>query len=145
MKGRTSLKNRRLLLILLAALWLGGCSGTPVSWGPPFPPRTDVGDTVPGGEPSDPRARASLQLTRQGRTFLEEGKPDEAISVLERAVGLDPSNGLNYFYLAEAWLLKDNLEQAGEFNRLAGIYLEGDFTWMRRVREQREWINTLRK
>jgi tetratricopeptide (TPR) repeat protein len=94
-------------------------------------------------QPSDPRARASMQLTEQGRAFLEEGRPDDAISVLERAVGLDPTNGQNYYYLADAWLLKKNLHQAEEFNRLAGIYLEGHYIWMRRVRKQKALIDEL--
>ena len=96
-------------------------------------------------EPTDPRARASLQLTRQGKTFLEEGKPDAAISVLERATGLDPNNGQNYYYLAEAWLLKKNIAQAEEFNRLAGIYLEGYYEWTRRVADQKERIDRFKK
>ncbi len=130
-------------LLLLSFLY--GCSGVSITLGPRFPVRDGTRDEASGSaEPSDPRARASLQLSRQGRTFLEEGKTDDAISVLERAVGLDPTNGQNYYYLAEAWILKDNFTQAGEFNRLAGIYLEDDYLWMRRVREQKQWIDTLK-
>lgn len=90
--------------------------------------------------PPSARTVASLQLTEQGRTLLEQGKPDDAISVLERAVTVSPTNGQNYYYLAEAWLAKKNTQQAEEFNRLAGLYLQGDPQWMVRVLEQRRRI-----
>jgi tetratricopeptide (TPR) repeat protein len=91
-------------------------------------------------EPLSPRAVASLQMTEQGRVLLEQKKVDESISVLERAVSLNPSNGRNYYYLAEAWLLKRNIKQAEEFNSLAGLYLEGDQTWLLKVEEQKQRI-----
>jgi len=72
--------------------------------------------------------------------LLESGKLDDAISVLERAINLNPTNGQNYYYLSEAWLMKGEADQAKEFNRLAGIYLEGDTEWIARLREQRERI-----
>jgi len=71
---------------------------------------------------------------------LERGNPDDAISMLERAVSLNPTNGHNYFYLSEAWLLKGDTVQAEEFNRLAAIYLREDSEWMPRVMEQGENI-----
>jgi predicted Zn-dependent protease len=73
--------------------------------------------------------------------LLEDGRPDDAIRVLERALGLNPSNGQNYYYLSEAWLTKGNTKQAAEFNRLARIYLEEDSNWMRRVMEQKRRIS----
>ena len=87
-----------------------------------------------------PRAVASLRFTDQGRLFLENGNPDDAIRMYEKALNLDPSNGPNYYYLAEAWLMKGNIAQAAEFNGLAAIYLEGDVEWMDRVMQQRERI-----
>lgn len=90
-----------------------------------------------------PHMLASLRLTDQGRILIEKGKPDDAIRVLERAIGLDSTNGQNYYYLSEAWLLKGDIEQANEFNRLAGIYLTEDPHWMNRVIAQRERIKKL--
>lgn len=87
-----------------------------------------------------PRALAALQLTEQGRMFLENNQPDNAIGTLERALNLNPNNGLNYYYLAEAWLMKWNFGQAMEFNRLAEIYLKDDREWLNRVILQRERI-----
>jgi tetratricopeptide (TPR) repeat protein len=73
--------------------------------------------------------------------LLESGKIDEAIGVLERAVSISPSNGKNYYYLADAWLRKGNVAQAREWNRLAGMYLAEDSEWSPRVYEQRGRIN----
>jgi tetratricopeptide (TPR) repeat protein len=84
-----------------------------------------------------------LRLTDQGRTLLERGKTDDAISLLERAVSLHPTNGENYYYLAEAWLMKGNPAQAAEFNRLAGTYLKEDPLWMEKVLTQRKRIEAL--
>jgi len=87
-----------------------------------------------------PRALAALQLTEQGRMFLENNQPDDAIGILERALNLNPNNGRNYYYLAEAWLMKWNIGQATEFNRLAEIYLKDDSEWLYRVKLQKERI-----
>jgi tetratricopeptide (TPR) repeat protein len=96
----------------------------------PAQPRQDEG----------PRAVASLSLTEHARALLESDKPDDAIRTLERAVNLNPSNGQNYYYLAEAWLKKGNPDQAEEFNRLAAMYLRADPDWMGRVKAQEERI-----
>ena len=93
----------------------------------------------PADQPS-PRALASLGLTEQGRLLLERGNLDDAISMLERAVSLNPTNGINYFYLSEAWLLKGDTVQAEEFNRLAAIYLREKGVWSAKVTEQTERI-----
>lgn len=99
----------------------------------------------PSPEPSaperlGPRAVAGLHLTEHGSALLQSGKIDEAISVLSRAVSLNPTNGKNYYYLSEAWLLKGNTAQAQEFNQLARLYLEGDPEWRVRVMAQRDRI-----
>lgn len=85
----------------------------------------------------DPRALASLELTEQGRMLLEQGSVDEAMTVFERAVNLSPENGRNYYYLAEAWLIRGDLFQAREWNRLAELYLQGDPDWAKRVSSQK--------
>lgn len=93
-----------------------------------------------------PRMSASLEMTKQGERLLESGRPDDAIRVLEQAVSLDPSNGQSYYYLSEAWLAKgeENLPQAAQFNRLAGIYLASDDEWMGKVESQRVRIEEVR-
>ena len=102
--------------------------------------------TQPEETPQEnPRAIASLQLTDQGRRLVEERQPDRAIRVLEQAVSLHPTNGQNYYYLAEAWLLKGFADQAKEFNHLAEIHLKDDNQWIIRVAEQADRIAELEK
>lgn len=96
-------------------------------------------------EPETPRASASLQLTEQGKMLLESGRVDDAITLLERSMGLDPANGLNYYYLSEAWILKGNLVQAEEFNRLAKLYLKDDPDWRSRAAEQQRQVRKLKE
>jgi tetratricopeptide (TPR) repeat protein len=95
---------------------------------------------VSGPQSRSPRTLASLQLTEQGRIFLESDDPDNAIRTFERAINLNPTNGQNYYYMAEAWLLKGVIGQAKEFNRLAEIRLKNDPAWLRLILEQRERI-----
>lgn len=110
---------------------------------PPVPgktPSAQLEEPTRSPDQPTPRALASLGLTEQGRLLLESGRLDDAISILERALILNPTNGQNYYYLSEAWLSKGNPLQADEFNRLAAIYLKEDSGWMVRVTEQRERI-----
>ena len=119
-----------------------GCAAT-TSTPPPVPghaPSAHVEESARAGDQPGPRALASLGLTEQGRLLLERGNPDDAISMLERAVSLNPTNGINYFYLSEAWLMKGDTLQADEFNRLATIYLREDSEWIAKAREQEQRI-----
>jgi tetratricopeptide (TPR) repeat protein len=129
------------------SLALAGCAAT-ISTPPPAPapaPPSLVEESVRPAEQPSPRALASLGLTEQGRLLLERGNLDDAISILERAMSLNPTNGVNYFYLSEAWLLKGDTVQAEEFNRLAAIYLREDGVWTARVMEQGEKIRRRRR
>jgi Tfp pilus assembly protein PilF len=129
-------------LACLFALGLAGCvKDRPVHVPPP-----EVEQVEPEQPPeADPRTVASLQLTEQGRRLLEAGKSDQAIRVLEQAVSLDPDNGQNYYYLAEAWLMKGVASEAKEFNELAEIHLKEDNAWMKRVARQANRIVELEK
>jgi tetratricopeptide (TPR) repeat protein len=91
-------------------------------------------------ERPSPRHLASLQLADQGRRLLQEGRVEEAISVFERALTLNPGHGPYYYYLAEAWKMKGNTAQALEFNRLAALHLDHDAEWRSRVANQQEDI-----
>ncbi|GAB4333396.1 MAG: hypothetical protein Kow0099_05300 [Candidatus Abyssubacteria bacterium] len=125
---------------VVAVVIFSGCASTEQ---PPLICRTDGPQVEAPAEPIEQkssRSLASLELTKEGRALLERGRPDDAISVLERSLGLDPTNGQSYYYLAEAWLLKGNVTQAHEFNRLAGLYLKDNFVWTFRVADQRERI-----
>lgn len=128
--------------IVLLAAWLAGCPKPALEGYPSEGDQITVSEE-PADE--DPRAMASLQLTDQGRRLVEDKQPDKAIQVLEQAVSLHPTNGLNYYYLAEAWLMKGSAAQAREFNQLAEIHLKDDNQWMIRVAEQADRIAELEK
>lgn len=137
------------ILAFHMAFW--GCSPAilrPTST--PRPPETSqveiFGETPETSEETrekpSPRALAALQLTEQGRMYLGKNQPDDAIDILEQSLNLNPGNGRNYYYLAEAWLMKGNLGQAREFNRLAEVYLKDEREWLDRVIRQRERIRS---
>lgn len=94
-------------------------------------------------QPDPSRMRASLTLARQARELISEGRADRAIRALERAVSIHPSSWRNYYYLAEAWLLKKNAEQALHFNELAALHLPGDAPGQKRIADQRRRIQQL--
>ena len=127
------------------SILLSGCAPSAIKSSPGIYRETpqEEADQFKGNaeKPSvSPRALAALQLTEQGRIFLENNQPDDAIGILERALNLNPNNGRNYYYLAEAWLMKSNIGQAMEFNRLAEIYLKDDNEWSNRVILQKQRI-----
>lgn len=105
----------------------------------PIPPEIAEKQPMVFEEPK-PRMLASLELTQQAKIFIAKNQIDRAISVLEKAIALEPANGQNYFYLAEAWLLKGNLYQALNFNELAEIHFKSDENWERRIHDQRRRI-----
>jgi tetratricopeptide (TPR) repeat protein len=128
-------------LVLLAVL-LAGCSK------PTLKVESAKAEETAAAEEAaeeNPRVVAALQLTDQGRRLLEDRKPDKAIRVLEQAVSLDPTNGQNYYYLSDAWLMKGSAAQAKEFNHLAEIRLKNDSAWMIRVAQQADRISELEK
>ncbi len=133
MNGKTMQK----WIFYLFCLVLSGCAAIV-----PAPPTKTPDVKVEKKELPGARELASVHLTEQGRMLLESGKVDDAISVLEQAVSIYASSGKNYYYLAEAWLLKGNVLQAGEWNRLAEMYLAGDREWSQRVYEQHERIRS---
>jgi tetratricopeptide (TPR) repeat protein len=111
---------------------------------PPEPaPPVAIDTPLPAEQQPDPRELAALQLTDEGKRLLEDGSVDDAISVLERAVSLHPASGMNYYYLAEAWIVKGDILQAKEWNRLADMYLKDDSEWSRRVQAQQRRIKSL--
>jgi tetratricopeptide (TPR) repeat protein len=141
------------LIWAVVLLLVGGCAPKrSITWPPgsqpvptdELPPRaqqqpatqseTPPAETEP--EKPNPRALAALTFSDQGRAYIESGNPDAAIQTLERAVNLYPQSGINYYYLAEAWLMKKNLSQATEYNHLAAVYFKDDPEWMSRAEAQ---------
>lgn len=106
------------------------------------PPETRIKEE-PIVEKSSPRMLASLQLTRDAESLIARGQADSAIRTLERAVAIDPSNGRNYYYLAEAWLIKGERDQAANYNELAAVHLGSDETWGKRIADQKQRIGNI--
>ena len=156
---------RRVLLLVCLTAFLGGCSlftspyPGPRSAGPLPPPspqpvpqpgsQTSPSPPPPASQPAPlepapappakatPKAQASLNITEQGKQLLLGGQAEEAISVLERATGLNPDNGEAYYWLAEAWLKKGNRSQALENHHQAWLRLRGEEAWTGRLHRQR--------
>ena len=141
-------RYRRFILGFFCGLLLFGCMPqTKVSVynkqtpPPPLPARKP--SEPPSVRPDAAQALAAEALVDQGRQLLAQGAPDAAIRVLERSVALDSNSGPNYYYLAEAWLMKQNVHQAREFNRLADFHLGRDPEWKTRIDRQNDRISTL--
>jgi tetratricopeptide (TPR) repeat protein len=117
------IKFIKFILFVLLAVCLAACPKPPLK---EVPVETEESATIEETAKENPRVAASLQLTDQGRRLIEERMPDKAIRVLEQAVSLHPTNGQNYYYLSEAWLMKGSAAQAKEFNQLAEIHLKED-------------------
>ena len=137
-----TIKAIQISCLVLLAILLAACP-KPILKGEP----AEIEETATSEEAieENPRVVAALQLTDEGRRLLEDRKPDKAIRVLEQAVSLNSSNGQNYYYLSEAWLLKGSVAQAKEFNQLAEIHLKEDSAWMIRVAQQADRIAELEK
>jgi len=137
-----TIKAIQISCLVLLAILLAACP-KPILKGEP----AEVEETPTSEEAveENPRVVAALQLTGEGRRLLEDRKPDKAIRVLEQAVSLNSTNGQNYYYLTEAWLMKGSVAQAKEFNQLAEIHLKEDSEWMIRVAQQADRIAELEK
>jgi tetratricopeptide (TPR) repeat protein len=145
----------KIALLLVALAGLSACAQTyvdsQITWPPPEATQPPSPTKPPAmenarsgrapGKPS-PGAMASLTLRRQAVGLIESRRLEEAIRILERAVNLAPSDGVNYYYLAEAWRLKGSTARALEFNRLARLYLGDSETWQERVKRQRHSISS---
>lgn len=92
------------------------------------------------GQAFDSRMMASHNLTQKGYLLLKQNDFDGAIRLLERAVGINPSDGPGYFYLSEAWLGKKNFNLAKQFNGLALLYLRSNLSWTDRAHLQKKRI-----
>lgn len=132
------------LLLLVGLLALSACSliqprpETAPDMGLPSPEIVGTDDQLE--QTPDSRMLASHSLTLTGYQLLQAKDYDGAIRTLERAVGINPADGPGYFYLAEAWLAKNNFNLATQFNGLASLYLRHDPTWSERARIQKKRI-----
>ncbi len=139
--GKWEVLDLKIIICFMFFIISAGCAKKAIVKVPDTDTSIRTGVEGKGFEDLSPRAQASLRLTEQARDLLEQDRADDAIMVLERAMNLNPANGLNYYYLSEAWLLRGMVEKAKKFNVLAASVLEASPIWMERVREQRERID----
>ncbi len=137
----------RWLYLMLAAMLLVACKSavSPPTGAIPGQRPPDASDP-----PSDPapdedagreREQAATALTDRGRTLMADGQIDPAMRLFEQALSLAPRYGPGYYYLAEAWMAKNNWPQARAFHRQAALYLEDNSAWKGRVARQRRRID----
>ena len=143
------MKKNKTVSILAACLFIVGLSGCvkdrPAEKSAVAAAEMDRDERQAPGETDQPSPRvlASLKLTDQGRRLVEAGQADKAIRVLEQSISLNPVNGQNYYYLAEAWLMKGFAAEARQFNDLAESHLTGDKDWEKLVARQAARITKL--
>ncbi|HEY6419190.1 MAG TPA: tetratricopeptide repeat protein [Candidatus Binataceae bacterium] len=77
-----------------------------------------------------PALATSLRITEEARLEISTGNPDDAIRDLGRAVSIDPSAGYAYFYLARAYLLKKDYQQAMTFFKRAESGFGANRPWL---------------
>lgn len=82
------------------------------------------------------REQVAAALIDEGRRLLDSGRVDGAIRIFEQAVSQSPHYGPAYFYLAEAWMDKNNGPQAKAFHDQAVLYLQGQPEWASRLERQ---------
>ncbi len=146
-RRRQILLNLDFVLLIAVLFFLSGCVSTGI--------KTETGkDELPEPEivkqeernrlVSASRPNASHSLTQEGYELLCKKDYDGAIRLLERAVGINPSDGTGYYYLAEAWIGKKNYQLATQFNRLASIYLRKSDKWIELARIQKKRLKELK-
>src|SRR5262249_28736603 len=113
----------------------------PTAEAPLPPPALDAGALTVGPELGNesldpeitkavaPAVAASLRLTESARKQLVDGRIDDAMRDLARAVSLDSSDAFAYYYLGRAYLARKNYTQALTFFRRAEIGFNGRHDW----------------
>jgi len=76
-----------------------------------------------------PASAASLRLTESARQHLADGKVDDAMRELARAISLDPADAFAYYYLGRVYFFRKNYKQAVTFFRRAAIGFNGRPDW----------------
>ena len=83
------------------------------------------------------KKEASFSLTAQAKGQISEGKLDEALSILQKAIALFPSNPYAYYYLAKVrYLQGDYLKTLPPLGK-AELYLKKEVLWL-------SWVYDLR-
>lgn len=90
-------------LALIAIAWLAGCATQPPANRYELP----AGQAQPGNS-------AVVQLQRDARDALERGEYPQAVSLLQRAIRIEPRNARSWQELAEAYWRGGDLRRCAE-------------------------------
>jgi len=97
-------------MLLLVGILAAGCAA-------PMSDRAPVEDSMPGSgatsSPSGPvNSPAVLELSTNARSAMRQGRYDNAAQLLERAIRIEPHNGLLWHELARVRYEQGSYEQA---------------------------------
>lgn len=147
--GLSFFRQSTLIFLSFGLIFLSGCASTGfkknIQDKDELPVPEIIKQSLENTMGSDSRVNASHSLTQGGYALLYKKDYDGAIRLLERAVGVNPSDGPGYFYLSEAWIGKKNYRLAFQFNRLALIYLRNNTVWVARAESQTKRINEIQQ
>ena len=128
------------VLGLLPLLLMWGCASPPSSTTPPTTggvpggspvPQTPPAPAAPGGararqQPSSAAMVASTQWVEEASRAIDAGDYNEATSLLERAISLEPNNGRAFYYYGLAMGERGRPGSAMTLLQKAEILLQGD-------------------
>ncbi len=83
-------------------------------------------------EQGDDLSPAAVSLIQRADALMSEGKPEAALSRLERAQRISPRSAQVYFKLAEAYARSNNLGSAEQFT-MKGLSLAGSNTRLQKA------------
>jgi len=81
---------------------------------------------------SSGQRRASNELVAEGRSSLQGGNEQIALSRFEKAIQIDPKNPYAYYYMAEVRLKQGRYDQAEPLASKAAVYFNSDGFWISR-------------
>ena len=131
--------------VMAAVLLLPGCLPPPSTLPPeeaPMPPQPALHRPDDAGRSG--QREASVELTDQGRRHLAAGRIQEAVSLFQKAISIQPKNPYAYYYLGRARYLQKEYSQALAPLGQAELYLARDAAWRARVYALRGLIHEAR-
>ncbi len=128
-KNQTFIDPVFLLVLLLAV----GCALPP-------PPSTEEDRLRPpaGAEHQSGTAKtgqqlASLEITERGRQTLADGRVEQAVSLFEKAISLDPRNPYAYYYLGKSRFIRKEYDRILTPLEQARHYFLKERGWLSKV------------
>ena len=80
------------------------------------------------GRRTNSKSAAALRLAESGRTWIQAGENQRAVSVLEKALSLEASPFV-YFYLARAHYYLADYQRAAQFAKIAETLFSDQSDW----------------